>query len=174
MDDAQRRDMWAGRIERCLSADMTIRAWCGLSKVSESNLYRWMARLRKEEPGRFPRRSSGTSNWIKVTAAGIADAKAIVPAGAGPSHTRPGGPRGIGHTGRLGRIRHSRGDEGGGLAVNPFTTPDAIYISRRPQDMRAGIQRLAAAVAADFGCDPMDGALYCFVSRDCEKVYFVA
>ena len=53
--------------------------------------------------------------------------------------------------------------------MNPFTTPDAIYISKKPQDMRAGIQRLAAIVAADFGRDPMDGALYCFVSRDCEK-----
>ena len=38
------------------------------------------------------------------------------------------------------------------------------------QDMRAGIQRLAAIAAADFGRDPMDGALYCFVSRDCEKM----
>lgn len=53
--------------------------------------------------------------------------------------------------------------------MNPFSTPDAIYISKRPQDMRAGIHRLAAIVAADFGRDPMDGALYCFVSRDCEK-----
>lgn len=81
MDDAQRRDMWAGRIERCLSADTTIREWCRLNKVSESNLYRWMARFREEEPGRFPRRSSEASNWIKVTAGGIADAKAIVPVG---------------------------------------------------------------------------------------------
>lgn len=91
MDDAQRRDMWAGRIERCLSADMTIKEWCGLNKVSESNLYRWMARFREEEPGRFPRRSSKASNWIKVTAGGIADAKAIVPArdAAGPE---PDGP----------------------------------------------------------------------------------
>ena len=53
--------------------------------------------------------------------------------------------------------------------MNPFTTPDAIYISKKPQDMRAGIQRLAAIVATDFGRDPMDGALYRFVSRDCEK-----
>lgn len=36
--------------------------------------------------------------------------------------------------------------------------------------MRAGIQRLASVVAADFGMDPTDGALYCFVSRDCEKM----
>lgn len=54
--------------------------------------------------------------------------------------------------------------------MNPFTTPDAIYISKRPQDMRAGIQRLASVVAADFGLDPADGSLYCFVSRDCEKM----
>ena len=81
MEDAKRREMWAGRIERCLSADTTIKEWCRLNKVSESGLYRWMARFREEEPGRFPRRSSGASNWIKVTAGGIADAKAIVPAG---------------------------------------------------------------------------------------------
>ena len=54
--------------------------------------------------------------------------------------------------------------------MNPFTTPDRIYISRRPQDMRAGIQRLACVVTTDFGMDPTDGALYCFVSRDCEKM----
>ncbi len=58
MDDAQRRDMWAGRIERRLSVGMAIKEWCMLNKVSESNLYRWMVRFREEEPGRFPRRSS--------------------------------------------------------------------------------------------------------------------
>jgi hypothetical protein len=58
--------------------------------------------------------------------------------------------------------------EGGDVAVNPFTTPDRIFVSLRPQDMRAGIQRLAETVAAEFGRDPMDGALYVFVSRDCE------
>lgn len=81
MDDAQRRGMWAGRIERCLDSRMTIKEWCELNRVSKSSLYKWMARFREEEPGRFPRRSSEASNWIKVTAAGIADAKAIVPAG---------------------------------------------------------------------------------------------
>ena len=54
--------------------------------------------------------------------------------------------------------------------MNPFTTPDRLFISRRPQDMRAGAQRLASVVVADFGEDPQDGALYCFVSRDCEKM----
>lgn len=36
--------------------------------------------------------------------------------------------------------------------------------------MRAGIQSLAATVTTDFGMDPTDGALYCFVSRDCLKM----
>ena len=40
--------------------------------------------------------------------------------------------------------------------MNPFTTPDRLFISRRPQDMRAGIQRLASKVAADFGMDLTD------------------
>lgn len=78
--DAARRDMWAGRIERCLAADMTVKEWCSLNKVAESSLYKWMARFREEDPERFPRRSSETSNWMKVTRRGIADAAAIVPA----------------------------------------------------------------------------------------------
>lgn len=48
--------------------------------------------------------------------------------------------------------------------------PDHLFISNTPQDMRAGIQRLASIVTADLGMDPTDGALYIFVSRDCEKV----
>lgn len=60
--------------------------------------------------------------------------------------------------------------QGGDVAVNPFTTPDRVLISRHPTDMRAGIQRLASIVVTDFGDDPQDGALYCFVSRDCEKM----
>ena len=35
--------------------------------------------------------------------------------------------------------------------MNPFTTPDRLYVSRRPQDMRAGIQRLASVVTTGFG-----------------------
>ena len=51
--------------------------------------------------------------------------------------------------------------------MNPFTTPDRIFVAQAPQDMRAGIQRLAAIVAADFGDDPVSGALYCFVPPRC-------
>ena len=91
MNDAQRRDMWAGRIERCLAADTTVREWCRLNKVAESSLYSWMARFREEEPDRFPRRSSEASGWIKLTRGGMADAKAIVPAAkaAGPAGAPP-------------------------------------------------------------------------------------
>ena len=73
---------------------------------------------------------------------------------------------------RRGRLRSARldGAEGGGVDLNPFTTPDRLYISRRPQDMRAGIQRLASVVTTDFSMDPTDGALYCFASRDCLKM----
>jgi transposase len=48
-------------------------------------------------------------------------------------------------------------------------TPDRIFISRYPHDMRAGIQRLAAIITVDFGRDPMDGSLYIFVSRSSDK-----
>lgn len=83
MDDAQRRDMWAGRIERCLAADMTVKEWCALNKVAESSLYKWIAHFREEDPDRFPRRSSEASSWMKVTRRGIADAVAIVAAPGG-------------------------------------------------------------------------------------------
>lgn len=36
--------------------------------------------------------------------------------------------------------------------------------------MRAGIQRLAEIVTADFGGEPTDGALYIFVSRSMDKI----
>ena len=54
--------------------------------------------------------------------------------------------------------------------MNPFSTPERIFISRNPQDMRAGIQRLAQIITTDFGMDPSDGSLYVFVSRSCDKL----
>ena len=54
--------------------------------------------------------------------------------------------------------------------MNPFTTPDTIFISRYPHDMRAGIQRLAQIVTTEFCMDPTDGTLYIFVSRTCDKL----
>ena len=40
------------------------------------------------------------------------------------------------------------GPEGGGVAVNPFSNPLRIMVQTRPQDVRAGIQRLATVVDA--------------------------
>lgn len=53
--------------------------------------------------------------------------------------------------------------------MNPFTTPDNIYLARRPQDMRVGINRLSAIVSLECLDDPTDGSLYVFVSRDAKK-----
>lgn len=53
--------------------------------------------------------------------------------------------------------------------MNPFATPDRIFVAPQPQDMRAGVHKLAAIVTAEFGLDPMDGSLYVFVSRDAGK-----
>ena len=91
MKDAERRDMWAGRIERCLATDMTVKEWCELNKVSKSSLYKWMAKFRGEEPGRFPGKGSEATGWMEVTRDGIAAAKAIVPAAsaAGPAEEAP-------------------------------------------------------------------------------------
>ena len=57
--------------------------------------------------------------------------------------------------------------------MNPFATPDRIVVLTRPQDMRAGINRLSAIVAAELGEDPMAGDLYVFVSRDCRRVKMI-
>lgn len=46
--DAARRDMWAGRMERCLASGMAIGEWCSLNKVSKSSLYRRLAVFRDE------------------------------------------------------------------------------------------------------------------------------
>ena len=48
--DAARRDMWAGRIERCLAADMTVKERYALNKVAESSLCEWMAYFREGAP----------------------------------------------------------------------------------------------------------------------------
>ena len=52
--------------------------------------------------------------------------------------------------------------------MNLFTIPDRIFVSLRSEDMRAIIQRLVEVAAVEFERGSMDGALYVFVSRDCE------
>ena len=51
--DAARRDMWAGRIERCLASGTAIGERRSLSKVNKSSLYKRLAVFRDEGPGRF-------------------------------------------------------------------------------------------------------------------------
>ena len=53
--------------------------------------------------------------------------------------------------------------------MNPFASPPRIMVKSAPQDMRAGIQRLATVVEAELGSAPDDGTLWCFVSRDRRK-----
>ena len=52
--DAARCDMRAGRIERCLAADMTVKERYALNKVAESSLCERMVRFREEDSDRFP------------------------------------------------------------------------------------------------------------------------
>ena len=78
--DAAKRDVRAGRIERCLASGMSIGERCLLSKVSKSSLCKRLAAFCDEDPGRFAGKNSETSGWVKVACDGIAAAKAIVPA----------------------------------------------------------------------------------------------
>ncbi len=58
--------------------------------------------------------------------------------------------------------------------MNPFLVPKRVFVKASPQDMRAGIERLAAAVASEFDADARDGSVYAFVSKDRKKVKMVA
>ena len=53
--------------------------------------------------------------------------------------------------------------------MNPFSLTSKVVVATTPVDMRAGIPRLSALVAASLGCDPQDGNLYVFVSRDAKR-----
>ena len=78
--DAARRDMRAGRIERCLASGMAIGEWCSLNKVSKSSLYRRLAVFRDERLGRFAGKNSEAFGWVAAMRDGIAATKAVVPA----------------------------------------------------------------------------------------------
>ena len=58
--------------------------------------------------------------------------------------------------------------------MNPFLVPRRVLVKASPQDMRAGIERLAAVVASEFDADARDGSLYAFVSKDRRKVKMLA
>lgn len=69
------------------------------------------------------------------------------------------------HTCRCKQVRHRQCLESGVTSMNPFSVPDRIFISKHPQDIRAGIRRLSEIIAAGFGMEPTDGSLYVFISR---------
>lgn len=95
--DAARRDIWAGRIERCLASGMAIGEWCSLNKVSKSSLYRRLAVFRDERLDRFAGKNSEAFGWVAAMRDGIAATKAVVPAvsaagqaAANPAEETPG------------------------------------------------------------------------------------
>ena len=68
--DVARRDMRAGRIERCLVADMTVKERYALNRVVGLSLCKWTVRFCKEEPRPLSRRSSEASSWMTVARRG--------------------------------------------------------------------------------------------------------
>jgi transposase len=44
-----------------------------------------------------------------------------------------------------------------------------IFVSTKPADMRKAFQALAALVVAEFGDDPLTGAVFLFISRDAKR-----
>ena len=95
MNERQRmtRERRREQVERCLAADMTVKAWCELNGVSASTMYYWMGRLRKEEPGLFGDPTCG--EWIELSRGSIAARTALaVRRGDGPA------PAGHGSAGR--------------------------------------------------------------------------
>ena len=72
---AQNRALRREQVERYLATDMTVKEWCGLNKVSESTMYRWMAVFRREEPGLFADPTCG--EWIELSRGSIAARTAL-------------------------------------------------------------------------------------------------
>ncbi len=75
MTPQERKSMRREQVERCLSADITIKDWCMLNKVAKSTLYAWMARFREEEPELFAKPS--TSEWIELSKESISSRTAL-------------------------------------------------------------------------------------------------
>lgn len=74
--DAARCDMRAGRIERCLAADMTVKERYAFNKVAESSLCKRMVRFREEDSDRFPagraRCRAGRGSRVTAPGGGVA------------------------------------------------------------------------------------------------------
>lgn len=75
MTPEQRRTLRRSQVEQCLASTISIKDWCTLNKVSQSTLYAWMARFRKEEPGLFEKPNA--SQWIELSRDAIAKQSAL-------------------------------------------------------------------------------------------------
>lgn len=69
MDTTTLRNIRREQVRRCLCADMTIKEWCGLNKVSQSTFYKWAAVFRREEPELFG--TLRASDWVEISKAQI-------------------------------------------------------------------------------------------------------
>ena len=87
----QNRALRREQVERCLAADMSIKEWCELNRVSESTMYRWMSVFRREEPELFSDPTQG--EWIELSRGSIAarTALAVRPADDAPEAGTPAG-----------------------------------------------------------------------------------
>ena len=87
----QNRALRREQVERCLAADMSIKEWCELNRVSESTMYRWMSVFRREEPELFSDPTQG--EWIELSRGSIAarTALAVRPADDAPEAGAPAG-----------------------------------------------------------------------------------
>jgi transposase len=53
------------------------------------------------------------------------------------------------------------------LSVPPTVS---IFLYTQPADLRKGFDGLAGIVRGEFGADPLDGSLYLFVNRRCDRM----
>lgn len=83
MTPHERRAMRREQVERCLSADMTIKDWCALNRVAESTIYGWMARFRKEEPELFDQPTS--HKWIELSKESLRSQTALATSDSSPA-----------------------------------------------------------------------------------------
>ena len=87
----QNRVLRREQVERYLATDMTVKEWCGLNKVSESTMYRWMAVFRREEPGLFADPTCGEGIELSRGSIAARTALAVRPADDAPEAGAPAG-----------------------------------------------------------------------------------
>ena len=128
----QNRALRREQVERCLAADMSIKEWCELNRVSESTMYRWRSVFRREEPELFSDPTQG--EWIELSRGSIAarTALAVRPADDAPEAGAPAGgdaPTG-GNVARPGGCSDSR-TRGRGGPLSTSSAASAMCARRR-------------------------------------------